>query len=142
VKAGTGRTFETDHERIAVADCAPYFHLIDSTVELQGHCQSFTRGWAAAARCGGSGCRHGLKKSCRTNGNSILPISPQCLIWIKLRALDGAAMLGSAREAEEWRRRVGPWQGVSAVKPHLGGCNECHQLLCVNGNSLCEQQQW
>jgi hypothetical protein len=50
---------------------------------------------AAAARGGGcgaaSGWRHGLKKPCRTDGNPILHISPQGLIWIKPSALDGDA---------------------------------------------------
>ena len=39
VKAGTGWAFIADHERIALAGCAPYFHVLDGTVELQGHCQ-------------------------------------------------------------------------------------------------------
>ena len=40
VKAWTCGALITDHERIAFASCAPYFHVLDGTVELQGHCQS------------------------------------------------------------------------------------------------------
>ena len=50
MKAGTGNTFETDHERIAVAGCASYFYLLDDMVKFKGHSQSFTCGWTAAAR--------------------------------------------------------------------------------------------
>jgi hypothetical protein len=40
VKAGTSGAFIADHERIALAGCAPYFHVLYGTMELQGHCQS------------------------------------------------------------------------------------------------------
>ena len=40
VKALTSRAFMADHEGIALAACAPYFHVLDGTMELQGHCQS------------------------------------------------------------------------------------------------------
>ena len=42
VKAGTGGALKGDHERKAVAACAPDFHVLDGTVELQGHLRSFT----------------------------------------------------------------------------------------------------
>ena len=44
MNAGTGGVLMADHERIALAACAPYF-VLDSTVELQGHQrQSLGRG--------------------------------------------------------------------------------------------------
>ena len=36
-KAGAGGALIADHERKACAACAPYFHVLDGTVELQGH---------------------------------------------------------------------------------------------------------
>jgi hypothetical protein len=42
VKAGTGEALKGDHERKAVAAPAPDFHVLDGTVELQGHQQLFT----------------------------------------------------------------------------------------------------
>jgi hypothetical protein len=41
VKAGAGAALVGDHERKTVAARAPDFHIIDSTVELQGRQQSF-----------------------------------------------------------------------------------------------------
>jgi len=40
VKAGTGRALIADHEGNAVAVRAPYFHVLDDSMELQGHQQS------------------------------------------------------------------------------------------------------
>src|SRR3981081_49766 len=45
VKAGTGGALIADHERKAVAVRAPYFHVLDGAVELQGHQQLFTCSW-------------------------------------------------------------------------------------------------
>jgi hypothetical protein len=42
VKAGAGAALVGDHERKTVAARAPDFHIVDSTVKLQGHQQSFT----------------------------------------------------------------------------------------------------
>ena len=39
VKAWTAGAFMADYERIAFARCAPNFHVLDGTVELQGHRQ-------------------------------------------------------------------------------------------------------
>jgi hypothetical protein len=52
----------TDHERITIAICAPYFQLLDDKVELQGHCQwpaARQRPLAGVGRCRtGVACRH------------------------------------------------------------------------------------
>src|ERR1700736_4770561 len=72
MKAGTGGVFVADHERIAVAVCAPYFHLLCGTVEVQGHCQ-----WPADGRQPLDGLR-----TRGAGGNSSLPISPPGVLWI------------------------------------------------------------
>ena len=42
MEAMTGGVLMSDHERKAIEAGAPYFHVLDGTVELQGHPQSFT----------------------------------------------------------------------------------------------------
>lgn len=39
MEAGAGWALVADHERKAVATCAPNFHVVNGTVELQGHQQ-------------------------------------------------------------------------------------------------------
>ena len=74
MKAMIGATLMSDHERKIVAARAQYFHVLDGTVELQGHSHVYR--WPARGRDG--------PLTCRADSERIVGLfrqSPQGLSW-------------------------------------------------------------
>jgi hypothetical protein len=133
MKAGTGHTFETDHERIAVAGCAPYFYLLDDMVKFKGHSQSFTCGWTAAAR----GERGVERLPGDDMSEEIVPHRSQFNPANLAKGLDP----DQAASARSRCGRMAEALGAPSARRERGQTarttlhNECHLLSCVNSRS-------